>query len=167
MSGAAIPADPADALLRRMQRRGGGLAAGDQAKVRAEADHQMPAPRREAVRRERTCAMTDQSKLVPFAAALRRPDPARQAEFAEIARRLQRERALASDVVTNALRDTPRASWAGLAEREELRTSGALERLGQEVERRLETNPKEALSIAELATAIADVLQPDAYPAIM
>ena len=73
-------------------------------------------------------------KLVPFAAALRRPDPARVAEFAETARRLQRERAASEDIVMRALRDTPRAQWPQLGERTEMQTSGALERLGQEVE---------------------------------
>ena len=68
-------------------------------------------------------------KLVPFAAAMRRPDPARVAAFAETARRLQRERIASVDIVTSALRDTPRAAWPRLRERSELQTSGALERL--------------------------------------
>ena len=50
----------------------------------------------------------DYSNLVPFAAALRRPDPARMAEFAETARRLQHERAASEDIVSRALRDTSR-----------------------------------------------------------
>lgn len=111
--------------------------------------------------------MNEHSKLVPFGAALRRPDPARMAAFAETARQLQRERAMAEGLVTNILRDTPRASWPRLAERKELQTSGALERMGQEVEKRLDTDPREALAIAELAVAIAGSLAADAYPAIM
>lgn len=105
--------------------------------------------------------------LIPFAAAMRRPDPARVAEFAETARRLQRERIASEDIVTRALRDTPRAAWPRLHERGELQTSGALERLGQEVEKRLDTNPREALAIAELAATIADGLAPNAYPPII
>lgn len=111
--------------------------------------------------------MSERSKLVPFAAALRRPDPARVAEFAETARRLQHERATSEDLVSNALRDTPRAAWPQLHERSDLHTSGALERLGQEIEKRLDTDPREALAIAELAASIADALTPGSYPAIM
>ncbi|HYC58222.1 MAG TPA: tetratricopeptide repeat protein [Thermoanaerobaculia bacterium] len=111
--------------------------------------------------------MNERSKLVPFAPALRRPDPARVAEFADTARRLQRERAASEDLVTSALRNTPRFSWASLHEREELRTSGALERLAQEVEKRRYVDPAASLAIAELATAIADKLRADSYPPIV
>jgi tetratricopeptide (TPR) repeat protein len=111
--------------------------------------------------------VNDRSKLVPFARTLRQPDPARVAEFAETARRLQRERAVSEDLVTTALRETPRAAWPSLAQRTDLHTSGALERLGQEVEKRLDVDPREALAIAEIAAAIADALPNDSYPAIM
>ena len=109
--------------------------------------------------------MNERSKLVPF--SIRRPDPARIAEFAETARRLQHERAASEDLVTNALRDTPREAWPRLIERHELHTSGALERLGQEVDKRRSTDPREALAIAELATSIAGTIPDDAYPAII
>ena len=111
--------------------------------------------------------MKERSKLVPFAHALRRPDPARVAEFADTARRLQRERATSDDLVTNALRSTPRASWLSLQEREDLRSSGALERLAHEVEKRRYVDPAASLAIAELATAIAEKLPADAYPPII
>ncbi len=110
--------------------------------------------------------MTDR-KLVPFAAASRRPDPARVAEFAETARRLQRERIASEDIVVRALRDTPAAQWPQLRERSELQTSGALERLGQEIEKRRQVQPAESLALADLATANADALPQDSYPAIM
>ncbi|MDP9194482.1 MAG: tetratricopeptide repeat protein [Acidobacteriota bacterium] len=110
---------------------------------------------------------SERSKLVPFAAALRRPDPARVAEFADTARRLQQERAASEDLVSDALRETPRAAWPALRERRDLHTSGALERLGHEIEKRLDTDPREALAIAELAASIADALLPGAYPAII
>jgi tetratricopeptide (TPR) repeat protein len=109
--------------------------------------------------------VNERSKLVPF--SVRRPDPARMAEFAETARRLQHERAASEDIVTSALRDTPRAAWPRLRERSDLHTSGALERLGQEIDKRLDTDPREALAIAELAATIADALAADSYPAIM
>lgn len=111
--------------------------------------------------------MNERSKLVPFAPALRRPDPARVAEFADTARRLQRERATSDELVTSALRSTPRGSWHVLQEREELHTSGALERLAHEVEKRRYVDPAASLEIAELATAIADRLPADAYPPII
>jgi tetratricopeptide (TPR) repeat protein len=107
----------------------------------------------------------DHSKLVPF--ATRRPDPARMAEFAETARRLQHERATSEDIVSSALRDTPREAWPRLIERRDLHTSGVLERLGQEVEKRRTTDPREALAIAELASNIADALPDGSYPAII
>lgn len=110
--------------------------------------------------------MSEESKLVPFSRARRRPDPARVEEFAAMARRLQQERQ-SSDIVTTLLRDTPRAQWPFLANRTDLRTAGVLERLGREVEARLDREPREALAIAELATAIADALPENAYPPIV
>ena len=111
--------------------------------------------------------MNERSKLVPFAAALRRPNPARMAEFAETARRLEHERTVSDDIVSTALRDTPREAWASLRERRELHTSGALERLSQEIDKRLDTDPRGSLAIAELAASVADALEADSYPAIM
>jgi tetratricopeptide (TPR) repeat protein len=107
----------------------------------------------------------ERGKLVPF--TVRRPASARVAEFGEIARQLQEERAVSKDIVSSTLRNTRREAWASLRERRELRTAGALERLGQEVDQRLDTNPRDALTIAELATAIAGSLAPGSYPAIM
>lgn len=109
--------------------------------------------------------MNERTKLVPF--SVRRPDPARMAEFAETARRLQQERAASEDLVTSALRDTPREAWPRLHDRRELHTSGALERLGQEIEKRRSTDPREALVIAELASTIADSLPDGSYPPII
>jgi tetratricopeptide (TPR) repeat protein len=111
--------------------------------------------------------MSDRSKLVPFASALRRPDPARVAEFAETARRLQRERAVSEEIATAALREKPREMWRQLATRAELQTSGVLEWLGREVEQRRSRDPMEALALAELATSIADAIAPDSYPPII
>jgi tetratricopeptide (TPR) repeat protein len=110
--------------------------------------------------------MNGDGKLVPFDRARRRMNPAGMAEFAATARRLLREREVSEDVVTRALRETPREQWGRLAERIELRTSGALERFSKEVEKRLDTDPREALALAELATHIADSLGADAYPAV-
>ena len=105
--------------------------------------------------------MNEERKLVPFARARRRPDRTRMAEFAATARKLQQERARAADLVSDALTSTDAASCA------ELRNVGVVEQLGREVESRLDRAPREALSIARLATAVADALPADAYPPVM
>jgi len=105
-------------------------------------------------------------KVVTFERARRRPDPARVQEFAETARRLQRERQESVDVVTRALRETPREEWPRLATRPELRNSGALNRLEAEVSSRLEKEPREALLLSDLAASIAETLPPDSYPPV-
>lgn len=105
--------------------------------------------------------MNEERKLVPFARARRRPDRTRMAEFAATARKLQQERARAADLVSDALASTDAASRA------ELRNVGVVEQLGREVESRLDRAPREALSIARLATAVADALPADAYPPVM
>jgi tetratricopeptide (TPR) repeat protein len=111
--------------------------------------------------------MTDPSKLIPFAAAFRRPNPAHFAEISELAQRVRRERSGAEELVLTALRETPRAWWPRLAERPDLQNTGVVDRLGKEVEKRLDSDPREALAIAELAAAIADALASGAYPAVM
>ena len=110
--------------------------------------------------------MKGSSKLVPFDRARRRPDPARVEEFASTARKLQREREASSELVERMLRVTPPADWPRLAALSSMHSSGVVERLGQEVDARLDREPREALVVAELATAIADVLPPESYPAI-
>jgi tetratricopeptide (TPR) repeat protein len=104
--------------------------------------------------------------VVAFERTRRRPDPARVLEFAETARRLQREREDATDVVTRALRETPREEWSRLATRPDLRNSGALDRLEKEVAARLEKEPQDALLISDLAASIAETLPPDSYPPV-
>lgn len=90
---------------------------------------------------------------------------ARLAEFLETAERLKNERATAGNVLET-LEATPPAEWPTLAARPEFQTNAALERLGEEVRRRLDRNPREALALAELATTIADALPATAYPAV-
>lgn len=108
----------------------------------------------------------EMSKVVPFARSRRVPDPARVAEFAAMARRLQREREESADVVTRVLRETPREEWKGLAARPDLVSSGVLDRLATLADE-LERDPREGLAIAELATSIADQLPLDSYPRIV
>ena len=90
---------------------------------------------------------------------------ARLAEFLETAERLKNERA-AAGAVLETLEATPPAEWPTLATRPEFQTNAALEKLGDEVRRRLDRNPREALALAELATAIADGLPETAYPTV-
>lgn len=97
----------------------------------------------------------------------RGPDPVRLAEFAETARRLQREREEAAHVVERLLRDTPRERWKELASRTELQTCGALERLGNLVVETFKRDPRRSLPMAELALAIARNMPDSAYPRIV
>lgn len=84
-------------------------------------------------------------------------------EFAATGHRLERERR-AAEVVERLLRTTPRDEWPTLAERPELQTAGALERLGNTVAALVTKEPVEALAVAELAVATAEGLAPRAYP---
>jgi tetratricopeptide (TPR) repeat protein len=93
------------------------------------------------------------------------PAQARLAEFLETAERLKNERAVAGNVLET-VEATPPAAWPSLAATPEFQTNAALERLGEEVRRRLDRNPREALALAELATTIADALPENAYPAV-
>lgn len=111
--------------------------------------------------------MSHQSKLVPFDGRPRRPDPRRVAEFAAAARKLQQERESSLHVVEQVLRDTPAERWPELAERTELRTWGALEQLANLGARVLESDPRHALAIAELAVAIAEGIPENLYPAVV
>lgn len=110
--------------------------------------------------------MSNNDNLVPFGRTRRRPDPARLAEFTATARRLQQEREASVEIVDRLLRETPRAQWLTLADRQELRTNGALESLARLADT-LERDPVGALTIAELATRIADAIPEDAYPGVM
>ena len=95
----------------------------------------------------------------------RRAAQARLAEFLETAERLKNERAAAGGVL-EVVEATPPEGWPSLAERPEFQTNAALEKLSDEVRRRLDRNPREALALSELATAIADALPATAYPAV-
>lgn len=111
--------------------------------------------------------MTDEKNWNAFGRVLRGPDPARVREFAATARKLQRERETSTELIDRLLRETPVDEWPRLASDESLRTSGALERIGKEVSVRLEKNPREALTLATVATEVADNLPADAYPPVV
>ncbi|HUR79357.1 MAG TPA: hypothetical protein VM733_01230, partial [Thermoanaerobaculia bacterium] len=107
--------------------------------------------------------MNERGKIVPMGARRRAPSAQHVAEFAEIARRMREERDTAANVVERLLRETPRERWRDLAEREELQTCGALEKLGNRVAQILKSDPRQALEIARLAVAVTEQLAPDAY----
>jgi tetratricopeptide (TPR) repeat protein len=111
--------------------------------------------------------MDDRSKVFPFSRTRRTADPVRVAELAATARRLQKEREEAEDIVARALRETPREQWLELAARSDFQSSGALERLTVEVNRNLGVAPADALRVAELSSTIALSLPDDSYPAVI
>jgi tetratricopeptide (TPR) repeat protein len=111
--------------------------------------------------------MSDDPRVVPFDRGKRHPNPARVAEFAATARKLQQERESASGVVARLLAETPFAEWGGLAKRAELQNSGALDQLSREVVARVDRIPLESLAIAQLATTVADALSATAYPVVV
>ena len=122
---------------------------------------------RSRVRRHLESCATCRERLdaVNVVAFTRAQDRAR--EFATTARRLQRERNEAADVVHALLRDTPSDEWPRLAEEASMRNSGALDQLAAEVRKRLATDPREALALSTLATSIAETLPNDSYPAVV
>jgi tetratricopeptide (TPR) repeat protein len=107
-----------------------------------------------------------EEKIVTFDSSRRRPGGDRFAEFAETARRLQRERKDAPGIVAHHLEATPRDEWPGLAEEADLRTSGALEQLAALIRACCEKEPQKALILSTLATTIAETLPSGSYPPV-
>jgi tetratricopeptide (TPR) repeat protein len=91
----------------------------------------------------------------------------RAREFAAIAARMARERTDAGDTVAQHLRTTPAAEWPRLADLPSLHNNAALEQLGEQVRKRIDCDNIAALTIATLATAIADALPAVLYPPIV
>jgi len=112
----------------------------------------------------RSCRQRFSEKVLPFD-AVRRRESAR--EFLATAFAMERERNSAADIVERHLRDTPIEEWPRLAESQALRNNAVLEQLSEEVRKRLERNPVEALAIANLAASIAESLPASAYPAVV
>ena len=93
--------------------------------------------------------------------------PERMREFLETARRLERERDGVEDLVACLLRTTPPSEWSALAAAPELHSSAAVEQLIEEVRHRVERTPADALTLANVATTIAESLPPSSYPAVV
>jgi tetratricopeptide (TPR) repeat protein len=113
--------------------------------------------------RERAEALTN---VVAFERD-RRGAESRRAELRETARRLMRERSDAGELVGRMLQATERDEWPGLASKEELRNIGAVEQFIVEVQFRMEREPREALTLSNIATTIAETLRNDLYPPVV
>ncbi|HXH94527.1 MAG TPA: hypothetical protein VNN25_23315 [Thermoanaerobaculia bacterium] len=92
---------------------------------------------------------------------------ARKREFIAAAARLERERNDTVDLVARHLRETPTAEWPRLAELPALRNNAALEQMSDEVRKRLHRRPTEALTIAQLSTAVAALIPDGLYPPLV
>jgi tetratricopeptide (TPR) repeat protein len=88
-------------------------------------------------------------------------------EFAATARKLLDERETTAETVSALLRETPRSQWRELAEREELRSSGALDQLAREAATRMKESPAESLEVAQLALDISARIPSDSYPPLV
>lgn len=110
-----------------------------------------------------SCRQRFARNVVPYDSARRHEGALK---FAAAAARLEIERGETADVVARQLRDTPQSEWPRLAESKALRNNAALEQLSDEVRKRLERNPAEALAIADLATSIAESIA-NTYPPLV
>jgi len=108
-----------------------------------------------------SCRERFSKNVLPFDAARRR---AGAREFAAAAARIERERESAADIVDRELRQIPIEKWPSLAESPALRNNAALEQMSEEVRKRIERKPVEALAIANVAASIAESLSVNAYP---
>jgi tetratricopeptide (TPR) repeat protein len=91
----------------------------------------------------------------------------RRQEYHVTAARLEVEREAAALKVEPLLRGTPLAEWPALAAHPDLRTFGAMERLGAIIADAHTRDPKYALAVAELGVAIAESFPEDIYPQIL
>jgi tetratricopeptide (TPR) repeat protein len=87
----------------------------------------------------------------------------RRRELMSTAKKLKQEKDASAGVVARYLRSTPVDDWSRLAEEPELRNSAALEQLSEEVRRLLDREPREALALSNVATAIAETLSGNDY----
>jgi tetratricopeptide (TPR) repeat protein len=115
----------------------------------------------------RTCRDRFTADNVVNLDADRHREPERMREFLETARRLEREREGVQDVVARLLRTTPPEEWSALAASPELRSSAAVEQLIEEVRNRAERMPAHSLTLANVATSIAEALPATTYPAVV
>ena len=89
------------------------------------------------------------------------------AQFKATLARLNAELEAAEKSVEPLLRSTPRHSWLSLAAHPDLSSAGALDRLADLATEHLNRDTKYALSLAELAVAIADEMPDNTYPKVV
>lgn len=100
-------------------------------------------------------------------------DPKRRAEawrvvqFAETARRMAAERAMAANTVEPLLKHTPIHEWSDLRIHPDLLNAGALECLSRIITSAQTRDLSYALRVAELAVDLAGALPENAYPGII
>jgi tetratricopeptide (TPR) repeat protein len=94
-------------------------------------------------------------------------NPLRVAQVAALVRQLEREREAAARAVERIVVNTPRENWGALAEHPDLRTVGALERVGTLFATALAKDPSYAHALAELAVSVAERLPLNAYPSVI
>ena len=111
-----------------------------------------------------SCRQRYTENVLPFDGARRREA---SREFAAAAVMMEREHDGAADIVGRHLRETPIDEWPRLAESYPLRNNAALEQMSEEIRKRLERTPVEALAIANVAASIAESLSSSAYPPIV
>jgi len=111
-----------------------------------------------------SCRKRFAENVVPFDAARRHEGALK---FAAAAARLENERSESADLAARQLRDTPPAEWPRLAESKALRNNAALEQISEEVRKRLERDPAQALTVADLAAAIAETIPASNYPPLV
>jgi tetratricopeptide (TPR) repeat protein len=111
-----------------------------------------------------SCRQRFARNVVPFDAARRHEGALK---FAAAAARLEHERGESADIAARQLRDTPPADWPRLAESKALRNNAALEQISEEVRKRLERDPAQALAVADLAAAIAETIPSSTYPPLV
>lgn len=109
-----------------------------------------------------SCRQRFAENVVPFDSSRRQEGALK---FAAAAARLESERGETADVAAR-LQETPQSEWTRLAESKALRNNAALEQLSDEVRKRLERNPAEALAIANLAASIAESIS-NTYPPLV
>jgi tetratricopeptide (TPR) repeat protein len=110
------------------------------------------------------CSKRFSENVVPFDAARRQDDALK---FAAAAARIESEREQTVDIAARHLRDTPESEWPRLAESNALRNNAALEQISEEVRKRLDRDPAQALAVANLAAAIADTIPASSYPPLV
>ena len=105
--------------------------------------------------------------VIPFRRQRRAPDPERVAQFADMGRRLQREREDAGPIADRILAETGRVNLGSLTECPELRNAGVLDHLAKLISEELPRDLAYAEHLAAVAVEISERLPSAAYPEVL